>query len=224
MGELQNRNHMSVLKKRMSSGSPHGSLRRPDLDTLKRISQPPTPFFGTTALNSGPSSLPPNGFFDGISKTTTGQSIVRLQYGRGLMPLQTTIIVKRWAAQTSRACSHAHVATLDGSVLASEFACCPFLIRQRAGGESCIVKYRKILLSCACGQIPGSLSTVGLTADNQLVIQWRCPRCNREVHVFKPLADCWRDCPKEGDTGHKDSQATSEKGFLRDMEIKDEGL
>jgi hypothetical protein len=98
----------------------------------------------------------------------------------------------------------------------------PLLKRGVAGGDSCIVKYRKIMVSCACGQVPGSLSTVGLSTDLKLVIHWRCPRCNREMHVTRSLADCWRDCPNENDDGLKDSEAIGDKGFLRDMGIKDQ--
>jgi hypothetical protein len=64
------------------------------------------------------------------------------------------------------------------------------------GRESCILKYRKILLSCAFGQVPGSLSTVGLSTDRQLAIHWRCPTYNREMHVFKSLARVLERTPK----------------------------
>lgn len=82
------------------------------------------------------------------------------------------------------------------------------------------MKYRKISLSCACGQVPGSLSTVGLSTDHQLVIHWRCAKCNREIHVARSLADCWRKCPKEGDTDLNDSEMIADKRFLRDLGIK----
>jgi hypothetical protein len=90
-----------------------------------------------------------------------------------------------------------------------------------------IVNYRKLIISCACGQVPGSLSTVGLTADHQLVVHWRCPRCNREMHVSKSLAECWRDCPEEKDTGRTDSQSISDKGSAvfddAYLEVEDHG-
>ena len=75
--------------------------------------------------------------------------------------------------------------------------------------------------SCTCGQILRSLSAVGLSVDHRLVIHWRCPKCNRERHVIKPLAECWRDRPKKKNEGLTDSESISDKGFLRDMGIKD---
>lgn len=55
--------------------------------------------------------------------------------------------------------------------------------------------YQQIPLLCECGQEPTRLREVGLTADRQLVIYWRCSHCRRHVYIVKPLADCWRDCP-----------------------------
>ena len=54
--------------------------------------------------------------------------------------------------------------------------------------------YERISLSCDCGWEPSRLREVGLTADRQLVIYWRCSHCRRHVYIVKPLTDCLRDC------------------------------
>src|SRR5260370_27356844 len=69
-------------------------------------------------------------------------------------------------------------------------------LRLRGG---CAVEYRKLPLSCKCGWKPKHIANVGLSSDHGLVIQWRCPRCHREVCVIKSLADCWKDCPTEAE-------------------------
>ena len=54
--------------------------------------------------------------------------------------------------------------------------------------------YEQIPLLCECGRQPGRLREIGLTADRQLVIYWRCSHCRRHVYIVKDLAECWRDC------------------------------
>ena len=58
--------------------------------------------------------------------------------------------------------------------------------------------YEQIPLSCACGRQPTRLREVGLTADRQLVIYWRCSDCRRHMYIVKPLSECMRECPDEG--------------------------
>ena len=67
------------------------------------------------------------------------------------------------------------------------------------------------------------MDTVGLSTDHQLVIRWRCTRCDRIMHIGKPLAQCWRDSPKDEQVGLQDSEAISDRGFLRDIGIKGDG-
>jgi len=55
--------------------------------------------------------------------------------------------------------------------------------------------YERIEVACECGRQPTRLREVGLTADRQLVIYWRCSYCRRQVYRIKPLAECWRECP-----------------------------
>jgi hypothetical protein len=88
------------------------------------------------------------------------------------------------------------------------------------------MKYRTVSLSCECGKVPKSISAVGFSTDHELVIHWHCPRCKKPVYVTKPLADCWRDCPKQGElVDLTDSQAiniaTQDRKFLRKLRIKD---
>ena len=58
--------------------------------------------------------------------------------------------------------------------------------------------YQRIELSCECGRQPARIREVGLTADRQLVIYWRCSQCRKHVYVIKSLADYWRECPAAG--------------------------
>jgi hypothetical protein len=88
------------------------------------------------------------------------------------------------------------------------------------------MEYRIVSLSCDCGKVPKGISAVGLSTDHQLVIQWLCTRCKKKVYVVKALADCWRDCPKEGEPGDQtDSRTTDiaaqDRKFLRKLRIKD---
>jgi hypothetical protein len=56
------------------------------------------------------------------------------------------------------------------------------------------MEYRRLPVSCECGCVPKVTSGVGLSSTHELVIQWRCPRCRRNVSIVKALSDCWRDC------------------------------
>lgn len=57
--------------------------------------------------------------------------------------------------------------------------------------------YERIQLSCECGSQPSRLREVGLSADRQLVIYWRCSNCRRHMYIVKPLAECVRECPTD---------------------------
>ena len=56
------------------------------------------------------------------------------------------------------------------------------------------MEYRRLPLSCECGGEPKQIASIGLSADREIVIHWRCRRCGRNVCVVKPLAECWSDC------------------------------
>jgi hypothetical protein len=57
--------------------------------------------------------------------------------------------------------------------------------------------YERIQLSCECGSEPSRLREVGLSAERELVIYWRCSNCRRHMYIVKPLSDCVRECPTE---------------------------
>jgi hypothetical protein len=87
------------------------------------------------------------------------------------------------------------------------------------------MEYQTVSLSCECGKVPKFISAVGFSTDHQLVIHWRCSRCKEQVYVIKSLADCWRDCPKEGErVDLTDSPTanitTQDQMFLRKLRIK----
>lgn len=54
--------------------------------------------------------------------------------------------------------------------------------------------YRRLPLTCRCGGMAKQISGIGLSSTHALVIEWRCPRCRKNVCIVKPLSDCWRDC------------------------------
>ncbi len=57
--------------------------------------------------------------------------------------------------------------------------------------------YQQIRFECECGKQPVRVREIGLTADRQLVVYWRCSRCRRQVYIVKSLADYWRECPSQ---------------------------
>jgi hypothetical protein len=79
------------------------------------------------------------------------------------------------------------------------------------------MNFRKLHLCCECGRTPSRLKGVGLTAQHQLVIHWRCFECGRDVFVVKDLADCWRDCP-QSDNLVEPSGLTTEVSLQREDE------
>jgi len=88
------------------------------------------------------------------------------------------------------------------------------------------MEYRTISLSCDCGKVPRVISAVGLSTDHQLVIHWLCSRCKKQVYALKTLADCCRDCPKDGEPVDRaglevEDIATQDRKFLRKLRIKD---
>jgi hypothetical protein len=74
------------------------------------------------------------------------------------------------------------------------------------------MEYRRLPLSCRCGCVPKHISGVGLSSAHELVIEWRCPRCRRNVSIVKALSDCWRDCSikEPSETPQADAYPTTE--------------
>ena len=77
------------------------------------------------------------------------------------------------------------------------------------------MRFRQIQLCCCeCGgRVPTRIRRVGLTPQHQLLIQFRCAGCKRDIYVVKDLADCWRECP-----GPKDELEVAEMGTTRRRE------
>ena len=63
------------------------------------------------------------------------------------------------------------------------------------------MQFHTLRLSCECGRVPKSISAVGLSSSHELVIHWRCPRCQKNMCIVKPLSDCWRDCFTQASAG-----------------------
>jgi hypothetical protein len=81
--------------------------------------------------------------------------------------------------------------------------------------------YKRIKLACNCGRQPAALRELGLTPDRQLVVNWRCPRCRKQVYVVRPLADYWRECPSPGAPATAEPARDSEDAlFLRRVGIR----
>jgi len=58
------------------------------------------------------------------------------------------------------------------------------------------MSYRQLPLTCECGEVPDRILEVGFTAGHELVIHCWCSECHRALYLSRPLADCWRECPK----------------------------
>ncbi|HEX3746867.1 MAG TPA: hypothetical protein VHW09_23170 [Bryobacteraceae bacterium] len=56
------------------------------------------------------------------------------------------------------------------------------------------MEYRRFPMSCECGGEPKQILAVGFSADREMVVHWRCPKCHRRVCTVRPLAECWNDC------------------------------
>ena len=89
--------------------------------------------------------------------------------------------------------------------------------------------YRNLSLTCECGGIPENIASIGLSAAHHIVIQWRCPQCDKHVHMLKPLSDCWRDCPPSDMAPEIESPnlqaataiSSDDRDFLRMVGIKE---
>ena len=61
------------------------------------------------------------------------------------------------------------------------------------------MKFEPIALHCDCGgRFPARIKQIGLTAERQFVIQWRCGSCKRTHVSVKTLAEYWHECPPIG--------------------------
>ena len=79
-----------------------------------------------------------------------------------------------------------------------------------------MMNYKPVALFCNCGQPPDKITEVGLTPERQLVIHWWCFNCNQAVYVFKDLAECWRECPREQDLPLPEASDRGPKNWAED--------
>jgi len=88
------------------------------------------------------------------------------------------------------------------------------------------MQYRRLPLSCRCGCVPKLISGVGLSSTHELVVEWRCPLCRRNVSIVKALSDCWRDCfiEESAETPKADAYPTTEtpddRRFLHSLGVR----
>lgn len=81
--------------------------------------------------------------------------------------------------------------------------------------------YQRIALLCDCGKLATRVREIGLTADRQLVIYWRCSQCRKHMYLVKSLADYWRECPSHGVPSKQQTlDQTADTLFLRSMGIR----
>ena len=82
------------------------------------------------------------------------------------------------------------------------------------------MKFRRLSHQCECGCAARCIEEVGLTAEHELVIYWRCTLCQRHVYVVTSLSDLWRECPeRHGEETDVRPLRISDAQFLRAMGI-----
>lgn len=84
------------------------------------------------------------------------------------------------------------------------------------------MEYRRFPLSCECGGEPKQILGIGLSADREIVIHWRCPKCHRRVCTIRPLADCWNDCFRTAAPVHANPavETPDDRRFLQSIGVK----
>ena len=59
------------------------------------------------------------------------------------------------------------------------------------------MEYQTLPLSCQCGRVPNHILAVGLSATNDLILEWRCRLCYHKVYVTKKLNEGWCYCRRK---------------------------
>ena len=59
------------------------------------------------------------------------------------------------------------------------------------------MRYQPLLLFCKCGHPATAITEAGLTRDHQVVFHWWCDACGKAVFLYKGLAECWKECPRQ---------------------------
>ena len=80
--------------------------------------------------------------------------------------------------------------------------------------------YKALVSTCECGRPAPSIKEVILTSDRQLMLRWLCPDCQKMVHAFKPLSDCWRECPQEATAARQTGHSGEDRQFLASIGIQ----
>jgi hypothetical protein len=75
------------------------------------------------------------------------------------------------------------------------------------------LEFRKLPLMCQCGGLAKHPSAVGLSANNHLVVEWRCPRCGHRIYM---------DCPEEASNDHAAAimDETADRRFLHSVGVR----
>jgi hypothetical protein len=62
------------------------------------------------------------------------------------------------------------------------------------------MRFRRLNLTCQCGQTATRFHAVGFTSQYELVVHWVCCKCRKHAYLVKPFSDCCKQCPDPGDT------------------------
>ena len=77
------------------------------------------------------------------------------------------------------------------------------------------MRFRRLAISCECGQSAKSLKSVGFTSEFELVVHWTCRACGKSAYLVKSLADCCKACPDP-----EVAEETDDARFLQSMGIR----
>jgi hypothetical protein len=94
-------------------------------------------------------------------------------------------------------------------------------MRKQPQGEG-LMTYLTLSLECECGRSATSVQEIGFTNDRQLILRWRCTKCKKYAYVLKPLEECWKECPAEGEIEQNcagKAEFTCEETQLSDAEF-----
>ena len=82
---------------------------------------------------------------------------------------------------------------------------------------------RTLIFKCGCGRSSSRIRQLGLTANHELVLSWRCSGCRRHFHSAMQFADLWRECPssEEGkELTEADLVDASDAQFLHSLGVR----
>lgn len=86
------------------------------------------------------------------------------------------------------------------------------------------MRFSRLSFVCVCGQPATQVQDVGLSAQRELVIRWKCEACKNDIYVVKSLSDCLRECPApqpDAEELREDRYPSiSDAQFLRAMHVK----